>query len=208
MAARGSTRASAGAGAPERGDDERIARGTADRGSPPPPTRPGSLSAEGLRQVANESGRLRRRGPASAAGAAIVVGLVALIVVGAVTGNGALLVALAVLVVLAAGAAIAQGIFGRYQTRTDEAAADDPSARREPMAGALHPASQDVALGDTGEAHDEISYHDLPPDHPGRHAAEQRAASGDARARTTRGDAELNRAAPGRSGRAGEPGGA
>ena len=30
-------------------------------------------------------------------------------------------------------------------------------------------------LGDTPEAHDEINPHDLPPDHPGRHAAERRA---------------------------------
>ena len=28
-------------------------------------------------------------------------------------------------------------------------------------------------LGDTPEAHDELSPHDLPKDHPGRHAAEE-----------------------------------
>ena len=41
-------------------------------------------------------------------------------------------------------------------------------------------------LGDTPEAHDEISPHDLPVDHPGRKAAEQQAGApgGD----TTRGD--------------------
>ena len=34
-------------------------------------------------------------------------------------------------------------------------------------------------LGDTPEAHDEINPHDLPPDHPGRHAAEEMAEQGD-----------------------------
>jgi hypothetical protein len=31
---------------------------------------------------------------------------------------------------------------------------------------------EETDLGDTPEAHDEISPHDLPPDHPGRRAAE------------------------------------
>jgi hypothetical protein len=41
----------------------------------------------------------------------------------------------------------------------------------------LGPATPDAEtpLGDTPEAHDEISPHDLPPDHPGRHAAEEQA---------------------------------
>ena len=34
-------------------------------------------------------------------------------------------------------------------------------------------------LGDTPEAHDEINPHDLPTDHPGRHAAERMAEGGD-----------------------------
>lgn len=38
--------------------------------------------------------------------------------------------------------------------------------------------------GDTAEAHDEITPHDLPKDHPGRKAAEQLAADGG----TTRGN--------------------
>jgi hypothetical protein len=42
-------------------------------------------------------------------------------------------------------------------------------------------------LGDTPEAHDEVNPHDLPPDHPGRPAAEEQA--GD-EAGTTRGDRE------------------
>ena len=49
----------------------------------------------------------------------------------------------------------------------------------------LGPATPDdeTPLGDTPEAHDEISPHDLPKDHPGRKAAEEQAEGG-----TTRGD--------------------
>jgi hypothetical protein len=41
----------------------------------------------------------------------------------------------------------------------------------------LGPATPDdqTDLGDTPEAHDEVSPHDLPPDHPGRAAAEEQA---------------------------------
>ena len=37
------------------------------------------------------------------------------------------------------------------------------------------PAEDDRPLGDTPQAHDELNPHDLPPDHPGRHAAEEMA---------------------------------
>lgn len=43
----------------------------------------------------------------------------------------------------------------------------------EPL-GPLTP-DDETALGDTPEAHDEISPHDLPLGHPGRHAAERQA---------------------------------
>jgi hypothetical protein len=44
----------------------------------------------------------------------------------------------------------------------------------------LGPATPDdeTPLGDTPEAHDEISPHDLPKDHPGRKAAEEQAGEG------------------------------
>jgi hypothetical protein len=46
----------------------------------------------------------------------------------------------------------------------------------------------DRPLGDTDQAHDEISPHDLPPGHPGRQEAERRASqSGDG---VTQGDAK------------------
>ena len=53
----------------------------------------------------------------------------------------------------------------------------------------LGPATPDdrTPLGDTPEAHDEISPHDLPPGHPARGEAEKQAA--DEADGTTRGDA-------------------
>ena len=50
------------------------------------------------------------------------------------------------------------------------------------------PARAERPLGDTPEAHDEISPHDLPLDHPGRDEAEELARGNDGTARgTTRG---------------------
>jgi hypothetical protein len=49
------------------------------------------------------------------------------------------------------------------------------------------PDDDDTAVGDTPEAHDEITPHDLPPDHPGRREAERQAdesESGTARGNT------------------------
>ena len=45
----------------------------------------------------------------------------------------------------------------------------------------LGPATPDAEtdLGDTPEAHDEVSPHDLPPDHPGRKKAEELAGGED-----------------------------
>ena len=43
------------------------------------------------------------------------------------------------------------------------------------LAGCMGPATPDdeTDLGETPEAHDELSPHDLPKDHPGRQAAEE-----------------------------------
>jgi hypothetical protein len=53
----------------------------------------------------------------------------------------------------------------------------------EPL-GPMTPDSE-TDLGDTPEAHDELSPHDLPKDHPGRQAAEELAGGEDG---TTRGN--------------------
>lgn len=65
---------------------------------------------------------------------------------------------------------------------THGASPHDTSAN-EPL-GPFTP-DDETALGDTPEAHDEITPHDLPKDHPGRQAAEEMAAEGDG---TTRGN--------------------
>ena len=57
------------------------------------------------------------------------------------------------------------------------------SEAHEPL-GPLTP-DDETALGDTPEAHDEISPHDLPTDHPGRDEAERLAGGEDG---TTRGN--------------------
>lgn len=180
-------------------------RGTADRGAPPPPpSGTGSLSPEGAQQVARErGGRKWRAGVPAVAGAAIL----ALLIAAVASGSTALLAALGALVVIVALFAIVYGIGARRATMRDESAQADPearaAAREEPMPAAFMNAGDDVALGDTAEAHDEINPHDLPPDHPGRGAAEEQAQGTEG---TSRGDEELNEAAPPRQGRPGEPG--
>jgi hypothetical protein len=57
------------------------------------------------------------------------------------------------------------------------------SEAREPL-GPLTP-DDETDLGDTPEAHDELSPHDLPKDHPGRKEAEELARGEDG---TTRGN--------------------
>lgn len=47
------------------------------------------------------------------------------------------------------------------------------SQSSEPL-GPMTP-DEETPLGDTPEAHDELSPHDLPPDHPGRKQAEREA---------------------------------
>ena len=63
----------------------------------------------------------------------------------------------------------------------DKAPPHDSDAS-EPL-GPMTP-DDETPAGDTPEAHDEISPHDLPPGHPGREEAERQAGSGG----TTRGN--------------------
>jgi hypothetical protein len=64
----------------------------------------------------------------------------------------------------------------------DRQAPPHDSEAKEPL-GPLTP-DDETAAGDTPEAHDEISPHDLPLDHPGRSEAERQAGGGSG---TTRG---------------------
>ena len=60
--------------------------------------------------------------------------------------------------------------------RTDDGPSGWPRDRHSPAtAGPVTP-YRETQLGDTAEAHDEISPHDLPLNHPGRKAAERDAA--------------------------------
>jgi hypothetical protein len=81
----------------------------------------------------------------------------------------------------------------RAKTRRGSARHRDPAAAdsEDPFAGVG--ADETRPLGDTPEAHDEITPRDLPPDHPGRHAAERQA---DARGGTTPGHREGGAADP------------
>ncbi len=65
---------------------------------------------------------------------------------------------------------------------TEEAPPHD-SESDEPL-GPMTP-DDETPLGDTPEAHDEVSPHDLPPDHPGRDEAERLAGGEEG---TTKGD--------------------
>ena len=65
----------------------------------------------------------------------------------------------------------------------DKKAPPHDSEHSEPL-GPVTP-DKETPLGDTPEAHDEISPHDLPKDHPGREEAERQAED---QGGTTRGD--------------------
>lgn len=67
-------------------------------------------------------------------------------------------------------------------TDEDEKAPPHDSDAEEPL-GPMTP-DDETPMGDTPEAHDEISPHDLPPGHPGREEAEREAGPGG----TTRGN--------------------
>lgn len=66
---------------------------------------------------------------------------------------------------------------------SEDKAPPHDSEAKEPL-GPFTP-DDETPLGDTPEAHDEITPHDLPKGHPGRAEAERQAAEGDG---TTRGD--------------------
>ena len=76
---------------------------------------------------------------------------------------------------------------GLLSRRTLDRHGGDPEAAESDASGGIpsaHLITDDRPLGDTAQAHDEISPHDLPRDSPGRRAAERQAAR---RGGTTRG---------------------
>ncbi len=92
--------------------------------------------------------------------AGIVVGIVGFVTVGAELGIPVL-----ILTAICAAAALA------YRTVGTSRSAPSDNTDTVPRLSAV----EGRPLGDTPQAHDEINPHDLPPDHPGRHAAEEMA---------------------------------
>ena len=94
--------------------------------------------------------------------AAAVVAAVAWVAVGS-----ELAIPVLVLGALCVGAAIAYRTIGTSRSAPTDSTDSVPRLSAE----------GNRPLGDTPQAHDEINPHDLPPDHPGRHAAEEMANS-------------------------------
>jgi hypothetical protein len=118
-----------------------------------------------------------------------------LVLTSLLAGDGPAVVAFAAAAVVIAAGVGAVALLARNRRRhhgSAEAAAGDNT---DPLPSTPLVGDRETALGDTREAHDELSPHDLPMGHPGRAAAE-RLAGPERRghARTTRGGDELARA--------------
>lgn len=92
-------------------------------------------------------------------------------------------------VILAAIVALGAGGFALLSRNKAQRAGDPASDASDPVPGTAFATDDQTPLGDTPEAHDEISPHDLPMGHPGRAAAARMAA--DSADGTTRGGARL-----------------
>jgi hypothetical protein len=123
----------------------------------------------------------------AAAGAVLGV----LVLTSLLTGDGAAVAAFAVAAVVIAAGVGTVALFARNRRRhhgSAEAAAGDNT---DPLPSTPLLGDRETALGDTREAHDELSPHDLPIGHPGRAAAERLAGpERPGHARTTRGGNE------------------
>jgi uncharacterized membrane protein len=95
--------------------------------------------------------------------------LVALIVTTLVTGQALYTVPAIVLVGIIGVMALGEW---RLKKRVETRAGDPQSDNADPVPSTHLAKDEETPLGDTTEAHDEISPHDLPKDHPGRQAAE------------------------------------
>ena len=100
----------------------------------------------------------------------LLLGLVVLVLVATsiITGDAAIVAAAVVFVAFIAIFAALNVFLAKRSGGTGDRDDAVPSAH-------LSPGADDRPLGDTPEAHDEISPHDLPVGHPGRPAAERQA---------------------------------
>ena len=102
------------------------------------------------------------------------------------SGSAGLLVPVLMLVSIVALGAVAFALLSRREKQRPGSAASD---HRDPVPGTAFATDRETPLGDTPEAHDELSPHDLPMGHPGRAAAARMAAG--SRDGTTRGGARV-----------------
>src|SRR3954452_2309000 len=114
------------------------------------------------------------------------------------TGSPTYLIAAVMIAVLVLAWAVLNRVMTKRVEGRHDSIEDAMSDESEPLPSSHLIPDNETAAGDTPEAHDEINPHDLPRDHPGREAAEERAEEepGDDGARTTRGDDELAQAPP------------
>jgi hypothetical protein len=114
------------------------------------------------------------------------------------TGNPTYLIAAVIIAALVVGWALVNRAMTKRVAARHDSIEDAMSDESEPIPSSHLIPDNETAAGDTPEAHDEINPHDMPPDHPGRQAAEAEAEREprDDGARTTRGDEELARATP------------
>src|SRR3954447_18538474 len=114
------------------------------------------------------------------------------------TGNPLYLIAAVMIAALVVGWALVNRAMTKRVAGRHDSIDDAMSDETEPIPSTHLIPDNETAAGDTPEAHDEINPHDLPPDHPGRTAAEEQADEEprDDGARTTRGDEDLAQAAP------------
>ena len=99
----------------------------------------------------------------------LVMGLVVIVAAWALLGSEFGIPLLILAVILVAAAVGYRLIAGSERDESDETSGGLPN----------QPPNPDRPLGDTSEAHDELSPHDLPLDNPGRHVAERMAAGGE-----------------------------
>jgi hypothetical protein len=104
------------------------------------------------------------------------------------TGNATYLIPAAVLVAIVLLAAGVNRLLSRSVASRHDSLEDAMADEQEPVPSAHLIPDDDTPAGDTPEAHDEISPHDLPIDHPGRMEAERQAGDVEEDDRTTGGD--------------------
>jgi len=127
------------------------------------------------------SGERRTRGGGAVVVAFAAIVIVAFVIVAAVTSQWIILASLGALVLLVGGGLALGALLAHDATAHDPAleSVDDGmsgmTVAQAATAGAFFAGEDDprTPLGDTTEAHDELSSHDLPPGHPSRHRAEE-----------------------------------